>query len=84
MRKRINNPRKYYLYDCVITGNKNFSGYGVESGPTDLTGDEVQYQERNVIKQGTVILEKNKRARNYLHPISDSLGSDLGAGLFKK
>ena len=84
MRKKIENPRKYRLYDCIITENKNYSGYGVENGPTGLTGDEVTYDERNIIKQGTVALNKDKRARNYLHPASGSPGSDLGAGLFRK
>jgi len=84
MRKRIENPRKYRLHDCVVTDNKSYSGYGIESGPTGLTGDEVVYEERNIIKQGTIILEKDKRARNYLHPIPDSLGYNLGAGLFSR
>jgi hypothetical protein len=84
MRKRIDNPRKYSLYDCVITGNRNYSGYGVESGPTGVTGAEVSYQEKNINKQGTVVLEKDKKARNYLHPVAGSPGCDLGAGLFKK
>jgi hypothetical protein len=84
MRKKIDNPRKYRLYDCVVTDNKNYSGYGVESGPTGLTGDEVTYDERNIIKQGTVTLNRDKRARNYLHPAAGSPGSDLGAGLFRK
>jgi hypothetical protein len=84
MRKRIDNPRKYRIYDCVVTNNENYSGYGVEIGPTGLTGAEVTYQERNVIKQGTVVLGKDKKARNYLHPTAGSPGSDLGAGLFKK
>ncbi|MHC4203696.1 MAG: hypothetical protein ACYSTT_03540 [Planctomycetota bacterium] len=83
MRKRIDNPKKYHLYDCVVTNNENYSGYGVEIGPTGLTGQEVTYEERNIIKQGTVILENNKRARNYLHPAAGSPGSDLGAGLFR-
>jgi hypothetical protein len=84
IRKRIDNPRKYQVYDCVVTNNKNYSGYGVEMGPTGLTGQEVTYEERNIIKQGTVILEKDKKARNYLHPAAGSPGSDLSAGLFKK
>jgi hypothetical protein len=84
MRERIDNPMKYRLYDCIITGNKNYSGYGVESGPTGLTGAEVTYRERNIIKEGIVILEENNRARNYLHPVPGSLGHNLGAGLFSK
>lgn len=82
MRKKIDTPREYRSYDCVITDNKNYSGYGVESGATGLTGDEVTYDERNIIKQGTVVLERDVQARNYLHPVAGSPGSDLGAGLF--
>jgi hypothetical protein len=84
MRKKIDNPRKYRIYNCIITDNKNYSGYGVESGPTGLTGAEVTYDERNIIKQGTVMLNKDKRARTYLHPAAGSPGSNLGAGLFRK
>lgn len=84
MRKRIDNPRTYNLYNCVVTDNKSYSGYGVENGPTGLTGDEVTYQEQNIIKQGTVVLNKDKKSRNYLHPVVGSPGSDLGAGLFMK
>lgn len=84
MRERIDNPRKYRLHDCIVTNNKNYSGYGVEMGPTGQTGAEVTYEERNIIKQGAVVLEKDKKARNYLHPVAGSSGSDLGAGLFRK
>jgi hypothetical protein len=84
MRERIDNPRKYRLHDCVVTNNKNYSGYGVEMGPTGLTGAEVAYEERNIIKQGAIVLENDKRVRNYLHPVAGSPGSDLGAGLFNK
>jgi len=84
IRERIDNPRKYRLHDCIVTGNKNYSGYGVESGSTGLTGAEVTYEERNIIKQGTIVLETDKRARNYLHLAAGSPRSDLGAGLFSK
>jgi len=82
MRERIENPRKYQVYDCVVTNNENYSGYGIEMGPTGPTGAEVAYEERNIIKHGTVVLETDKKARNYLHPAAGSPGSDLGAGLF--
>jgi hypothetical protein len=84
MRERIDNPRTYRAYDCIITDNKNYSGYGIESGPTSRTGPEVSYQERNVIKEGDVSFVVDKRARNYLHPVPGTFGSDLGAGLFNK
>lgn len=82
MRERIDHPETYRVHDCVVTGNKSDSGYGVESGPTSRTGPEVIFQEQNVIKEGDVSLVMDKRERNYLHPIPNTLGSDLGAGLF--
>ena len=82
MRERIDNPRKYRLHDCIVTNNKNYSGYGIEMGPTGQTGAEITYEEKNVVREGRVILENDKRTRNYLHPVSGSPGSDLGAGLF--
>ena len=84
MRERIDNTRKYRLHDCIVTDNKNYSGYGVEMGSTGLTGAEVTYEERNIIKQGAIVLVKDKKARNYLHPAAGSPGSNLGAGLFSK
>ncbi|MHC4751305.1 MAG: hypothetical protein ACYTFW_15720 [Planctomycetota bacterium] len=84
MRKRIDNPRKYRVHDCIVTNNKNYSAYGIESGPTGQTGAEVTYQEKNVIKEGKVVLVKDKRARNYMHVFEGTFGSDLGAGLFRK
>ena len=84
MRKRDGKTQKYRLSDCVITDNKHYSGYGVESGPTGQTGPEIIYNEKHVIKEGEVALVKNKRARNYLHIVPGSLGSNLSAGLFKK
>lgn len=84
MRKRIENPKTYRLYDCIVTNNKYYSGYGIASGPSGQTGLEITYEEKNVIKEGEVVLEKSKAARNYLHVVPGTLGSDLGAGLFKK
>jgi hypothetical protein len=83
MRKKTNNPIEYTIKDCIIDVNK-FSGYGVASGPIGQTGEEVTYREDNVLKSSDVMLVKDKRARNYLHPVDGSIGSDLGAGLFKK
>ena len=77
-------PIKYRLRDCVVTNNRFYSGYGVETGPTGQTGQEITFEENNVIKQGNVILERDKNARNYLHVVEGGLGSNLGAGLFRK
>jgi len=76
--------QKYQLHDCIVTGNKYYSGYGNAGGPTGQTGAEITFEEKTVIKEGKVILEKDKKVRNYLHVKSGTLGSDLGAGLFKK
>jgi hypothetical protein len=84
MRKRINNPRKYRVHDCIVADNKNYSGYGLESGPIGLTGPEVTYEEKNLAKQGTVALEKDRRARDYLHVVPGTTGSSLGAGLITR
>jgi hypothetical protein len=75
---------KYRLHDCIVTNNKYYSGYGVESGSTGQTGPEVIYEEKNVIKKGNVVLVRDKRVKNYLHVVEGALGSKLGAGLFKK
>ena len=83
MRKRGDHQR-YKINNCVVTGNKYWSGYGIESGATGQTGQEVIYEERDVIKNSQVVLEENKNKRHYLHPLPDTPGSDLGAGLFKK
>ena len=72
------------MHDCIVTENRYYSGYGVESGPTGQTGPEVTYDEENIIKEGKIVLEKNKEARNYLHVAGGTLGSELGAGLFRK
>jgi hypothetical protein len=83
LRKR-GDQQKYHLRNCIVTNNKYYSGYGIESGPTGLTGAEVAYDEENITKEGKIILEKNKEARNYLHVAGGTVGSELGAGLFRK
>jgi hypothetical protein len=92
------NQRKYKINDCIITDNKYFSGYGLRTGEYTQkekyiqTGPEITYEEKNIIKDGKVVLEKGQMIkdetleipRNYLHPVPGTLGSNLGAGLFKK
>jgi len=72
----------YILHDCIVTNNKYYSGYGVETGPTGQTGPEVTYDENNVVKAGRVVFEKDKSKNSYLHVVAGTLGSGLGAGLF--
>lgn len=75
---------RYQLRDCIVTDTRHYSGYGVETGATGPTGPEVTYEERNVVRQGQVSLERDRRSRNYLHVVPGTLGSDLGAGLFRQ
>jgi hypothetical protein len=82
--RKSGDQQKYRLHNCIIADNRHYSGYGNAGGPTGRTGSEVTFEEKTVIKEGKVILEKDKEVRNYLHPAAGTLGSDLGAGLFKK
>ncbi len=82
--RKAGKPIKYRLHDSIVTDNKSYSGYGVESGPTGQTGPEITYEEQNITKEGQVVLENNKGAKNYLHVVPGTLGSELGAGLFTK
>jgi len=82
--RKSGDKQKYRLYDCIVTDNRYYSGYGIESGPTGQTGPEVIYNEENIKKEGRVVLVKDKKARDYLHVVEGSFGSELGAGLFRK
>lgn len=79
--RKAGDPIQYRLWDCIVADTRHYSGYGVESGATGPAGPEVTYEERNVIRQGQVTLEKDRRSGNYLHVVPGTLGSDLGAGL---
>ncbi len=86
--------QKYKIFDCVVTDNKHFSGIGRSSGVIGESGPEIIFDEKNIIKEGTVILDTYNehpvglnelpRPRDYLHVMPEFLGSDLGAGLFIK
>jgi hypothetical protein len=84
IRKSSEKKIVYTLQDCLITDNRFYSGYGNPAGPSGLTGTEITFKEQNVVKTGQVVLEKNKKSKNYLHPVPGTAGSNLGAGLFKK
>ena len=83
MRKN-GDQQKYRVRDCIITNNKHYSGYSTAAGPTGQTGSEVTFDEKEVIKEGNILLEKNKKDKNYLHFVPGSLASELGAGIFRK
>jgi hypothetical protein len=88
-----NNKRKYVVRDCVITDNKYESGFGTASAIYGQTAPEVTVEEKNVIKTGTIQLQKALvtpealsvvRPRGYLHVLPNTHGSEIGAGIFKK
>ena len=88
-----NNKKKYIVRDCIVTDNKYDSGFGTASAIYGQTGPEVAFEEKNVIRRGTVQLEKTLvtpeslsvvRPRGYLHVVAGTPGCELGAGLFKK
>jgi hypothetical protein len=88
-----NNRKKYHINDCVVTDIKYNSGYGTAAKIYGRTGPEVTFDEKNVIKEGTIQLEKSivtadalsvVRPRRYLHVKPGTLGDELGAGIFKK
>ena len=83
MRKRGDRQR-YKIKKCFVIGNKYWSGYGIESGATGQTGNEVSYEQVEVVTNGTLTFETNKRSRNYMHIVEGSTGYDIGAGLFKE
>lgn len=89
------NQKKYRICDSVITDCKYYSGYGNAYELFGQTGPEISYIEENIIKQGKVKLHEADEEfdvgkslgkdwpREYLHVVPGTLGSDLGAGLFK-
>ena len=82
--RKNGDQQKYRVHDCIVTNNKHYSGYGTAAGPTGQTGSEVTFDEKNVIKEGNILLVKDKKDKNYLHVTPGTLASELGAGLFSK
>jgi hypothetical protein len=87
------NKKTYKMHDCVISEYEHYSGYGTAAGIDGKAGKEISYDETNIKKSGKVELVKLKLSgnqlssdlpRNYLHVKPGTLGSKLGAGLFKK
>lgn len=83
LRKR-GTPKTYRVRNSVVTENRQYSGYAVESGATGITGPEIRFEEEGVVKVGRVVLEKERGAKTYLHVVRSAPGAELGAGLFTK
>ena len=77
-------PRTYRIRDCVVGGNKYYSGYGVASGATGQSGPEIKFVEQSVIKDQTITLRRDRDSKDYLHVVPGTAGSQLGAGLFQR
>ncbi len=81
------NTNTYRLRDCIITNYKHYSAKCGPNWEVNLTGPDIEYEEKNIIKEGKVILEKGNGIdidvpRTFLHVVPGTLGSKLGAGLF--
>ncbi|MHB8903042.1 MAG: hypothetical protein ACYC6Y_30140 [Thermoguttaceae bacterium] len=83
LRKR-GTSKTYLVGNSVVTQNRHYSGYAVESGVTGVTGPEIRLEEKGVVKAGKVALERRRGTRNYFHVIPGTPGAELGAGLFTK
>lgn len=77
-------PQTYRVRDCVVSGNRHFSGYGVAAGATGPTGTEIRFAEEGVEKDQAAKLQRSRGSKHYLHVIPGTPGSQLGAGLFKQ
>ncbi len=80
--RKPGDKQKYRIRNCAIANNTYWSGYGVASGPTGETEDDIIFKEQDVVKSGEVIFEKDEQSKHYLHVVPGAVGSNLGAGLF--
>jgi len=76
--------QRYSMKNCVVVNCESFSGCGGPFGPFQRTGKDVTFKKDKVIETGQIMLEQNRYNHKYLQLTQGSLGSDLGAGLFKK
>ena len=82
--RKPSDPQKYSMRNCIVTNVKFFSGSGEAFGPFQATPEDIVFFKERVVEEGKVILERRKDVRNYLHVVPGTLGSDMGAGLFRK
>jgi hypothetical protein len=83
--RNSDNTTKYSLDNCVIVNNKYYKGIPGNEG---VSPGEFEINENNVTKIGDISLRMvdNLDAPlpiDYLHVIPNTLGYDIGAGLFK-
>lgn len=70
----------YRISDCVIIGNRHFSGYGLATGPLGETGPEVRFDRDRVTTEGRLDFASHEMT----HLAEGSAGYHLKAGLFRE
>jgi hypothetical protein len=80
------NTSIYSVENSAIVNNKNYLGTASDDG---VVPTKFEINENNITKAGEVSLRQidnldDPMPINYLHVLPDSLGYNLGAGLFKK
>ncbi|MFH1313402.1 MAG: right-handed parallel beta-helix repeat-containing protein [Candidatus Eisenbacteria bacterium] len=81
------NKRCYRLEDCLITDCRYYAGVAAPDYSTSVAGPEIVFEEKNVVREGHVILVEGRGLdaglpKSFLHVIPRSPGSDIDAGLF--
>lgn len=92
MRSRRNHTT-YTLGDSILADYETLSEYGNSQRLSGPTGPDVQFDEHDILHRGPVSLVKAetfevinspKPPKNFLHVQPGTLGSELGARLFKR
>ncbi len=80
------NTTQYTIRDSIITNNNEYIMM-LDMETYEYVVSELEYVQENVTTEGEVQLVKKEDILmpvNYLHIVPGTLGSDLGAGLFKE
>ena len=84
--KNYFNKAEYTIEDCVVKDVSVYKGEWKENN--NIEKGNYNFVEKNIIKDGSIVLVKrNDKSyftidRNFMHPIKDSLGYELNAGIF--
>lgn len=83
--RNYNNTTKYSMDNCVIVNNQYYKGV---SGNGGVNPGEFEISEKSITKEGAISLRliddiDKPIPVDYLHIVPNSLGYNVGAGLFK-
>ena len=84
--KNSYNTTRYAINNCIIVNNE----YDQAIAGNAVTPRAFDVEEHNVIKEGTIVLRPKDDVthyplpKDYLHIMPNTLGHDMGAGLFKQ